>query len=280
MLSKRFFQALTFVYATAMLLGWSPTPTEARVIANDLSANSVAVYYFNSQSNDQVTDYSGKRLNGHLFDNARIEKGSGRTSLSLPTNAAEFEAEDDENPLWVNRKFTIVAWVRIPEQPNGFLISVNTYNGPIANISANVHAGSEGSVHLGVDNLGDIYASYDFDDNVLSREVETIGRNVNNNRWQHIGFVINETHMRLYLNGSRVANHAVSGHRAFSGSGTFIGIGESARGSVDDVGLFSNDFSDAQVRLIHNVGLGAIVNIAPVDPNDKVATTWATLKQQ
>ena len=157
---------------------------------------------------------------------------------------------------------------------------MNTYNGSLANIAANVHAGSEGSVHLGIDSSGDIRASYDFDDNVFAEQVETIGRNVNNNQWQHIGFVINQTHMRLYLNGNRVANHAVSGHRAFGGSGTIIAIGEGARGSVDDVGVFRNDFSEAQVRLIHNVGLGTIMNIAPVDPNDKVATTWATLKQQ
>ena len=273
-------RTLIGICLTTLLITVVATDTPARVIANDLSENAVAVYYFSSQNDGQVTDYSGRRLHGVLVNDARIERVSGRTSLSLPTNAAKFVAWDDENPLWVNREFTIVAWVRIPEQPNDFGISVNTYNGPFANISENVHAGSEGSVHLGVDIFGDIYARYDFGDNVFFREVETIGRNVNNNRWHHIGFVINQTHMRLYLNGNRVANHAVSGHSAFIGSGIDIGIGEGARGSVDDVGVFRNDFSDAQVRLIRNVGLGTIMSIAPVDPNDKVATTWATLKQQ
>ena len=272
-------KTLIGICLTVLMITGFAIHANARVLGGDLSLNSVGVYYFSSHNEGWVTDYSGRRLNGFLFDDARIERVSGRTSLSLPTNAAVFQAEDDEKPLWVNREFTIVAWVRIPEQPNDFLISVNTYNGPIENISPDVHAGSEGSVHLGIDSFGNIRASYDFDDNVSAKRVETIGRNVNNNRWQHIGFVISKTYMRLYLNGNRVRNLAVSGHRAFGGSGTIIGIGEGARGSVDDVGIFRNDLSDSQVRLIRNVGLGAIMSIAPVDPKRKLTTTWGAIKR-
>ena len=278
MFSKRsFYVSICFCVVTLLIIGMPHA--DARVLGGDLSFNSVGVYYFSSHDDGVVADYSGRRLHGALVNDARIERVSGRASLLLPTNAAEFVAWDDENPLWVNREFTIVAWVRIPEQSNDFLISVNTYNGPVENIAANVHAGSEGSVHLGVDISGDIRASYDFDDNVFAERVETIGRNVNNNRWHHIGFVINQTHMRLYLNGDRVANHAVSGHSAFIGSGTIIGIGEGARGRVDDVGIFRNDLSDSQVRLIRNVGLGAIMSIAPVDPKSKLTTTWGAIKR-
>ena len=270
-------KTLMGICLTVLLITGLATHANARVLGSDLF-NSVGVYHFSSHDDGVVTDHSGRRLHGRLVNGARIESVSGRTSLSLPTDDAYFAAWNDERPLWVNREFTIVAWVRIPE-PNYLAISVNTYNGPLDNIWPNVHDGSEGSVHLGSDPDGDIHASYRFDDNTSFRGVYTIGRNVNNNRWHHIGFVINQTYMRLYLNGNRVANHAVSGHSAFGGSGIFISIGEDVRGRVDDVGIFRNDLSDSQVRLIHSVGLAAIMGIAPVDPKRKLTTTWSAIKR-
>ena len=103
---------------------------------------------------------------------------------------------------------------------------------------------------------------------------------MNNNRWHHVAFVINASSMRLYLNGNRITTLSVDGHHSFSGHGTSIDIGSDARGSVDNVGFFRNDFSDAQVKLIYDRGLANIISIAPVNPNGKVTTTWAALKKR
>ena len=277
MFSKQFFQALTFVYATAMLLGWSPTPTEARVIANDLSANSVAVYYFDAQVDGFITDYSTNGLTGGLFNNAQIRTVSGRKSLSLGTNRAVFAAWNDTQPLSVNKEFSIVAWVKVPPQGNGFGIDVLAYNVLILDVWDIVEE-SSGSAYLSITGDGAIQGVYE--DSTHRFGIEVTDRNVNNNRWHHVGFVINNTAMKLYLNGKRIANLPVDGHRSFRGSGTVVLIGNFARGAVDDVGFFSNDFTDAQVRLIYTAGLKNIISIAAVDPNAKVATTWGALKHQ
>ena len=85
--------------------------------------------------------------------------------------------------------------------------------------------------------------------------------------------------MKLYLNGQRVALQFVSGHEPFIGTESHVSI-SNARGSVDNVGFFKNDLTDAQVKLIYTAGLPNVIFIAPVDPNGKVATTWAALKKR
>ena len=105
------------------------TDTPARVIANDLSENAVAVYYFNNyQNNGRVTDSSGNGLTGHLFNNAKIATISDRKCLSMRTNAAHFQVWDDDKPLNVNKEFSLVAWVKIPQQLNYFWIQVAAYD--------------------------------------------------------------------------------------------------------------------------------------------------------
>ena len=271
-------RTFAFIGAIATFIVCFATGVDARVIAGDLD-NGVAVYYFSSLSRSgNVWDYSGNGLHGSLFNNAQLSRISGRNCLSLGSNADEFQASNDNKPLSLSKEFSIVAWVRIPQQSNDFFIGIYAYNGPIDDIANGV--GTEGGVTLGVFNDGTLFGAYDYDDGMAVAFVEATGRNVNNNQWQHIGFVINGTSMKLYLNGTQIASTSVSGHQSFSGSGSIVFIGYEARGSVDNVGFFKNDLSAAQVRLIYNQGLGSIISIASVDPGGKVATTWGALKQR
>ena len=86
--------------------------------------------------------------------------------------------------------------------------------------------------------------------------------------------------MKLYLNDTCIVDQSVSGHEALAGSGSLISIGENARGSVDNVGFFKNDLTNAQVQMIYTQGLENIMNIAAVDPGGKAAMTWGALKQR
>ena len=273
-------KTLIRVCAIAILMVWSATNADTRVIAGDLSDNSVAVYYFNSQTDNYITDYSTNGLTGALFGNALLRTISNRTCLALDTNAASFRAWDDNNSISISRKFSIVAWVKIPSQRNNFVIGLAAYDDQIADIWGNVQAGADGGVYITIAADDTLHAGYVFDDYRSWVNIQRTGRNVNDNRWHHVAFVINFSSMRLYLNGNRIATLSVDGHQPFSGHGTYIEIGENARGYVDDVGMFKDDFTDAQVRLIYNVGLWNIISIAPVDPNGKVATTWGSIKSQ
>ena len=273
-------KTLIRVCVIGILITWIATNAHARVIAGDLD-NGVAVYYFSSLTeSSNVSDYSGNGLHGSLFNGAQLSTVSGRNCLSLGSNRAQFYVDNDNKPLSVSREFSIVAWVKVPQQVNHLDIGIYAYNGPIANIANDVHAGSEGKVYLGVESDSSLYGGYAYDDSEAFYEAESTGRNISNNQWQHIGFVVNSTSIKLYLNGTRIVNHSISGHESFSGTGTSLFVGHKGRGSFDDVGLFKNDLSDAQVKLIYDRGLANIISIAPVDPNGKVATTWGALKKR
>lgn len=254
--------------------------TSARVLGSDLE-NGVAVYYFSSLTNSgNVFDHSGNGLRGDLFSGAQLSTVSGRNCLSLESNPADFQAWNDNKSLSLSKEFSIVAWVKIPQQSNDFLIEIHAYKEPIANIRNNIHIGSEGSVTIGVLADGPLFGTYAYNKNAASHHAESTGRHINNDRWQHIGFVVNSTMMKLYLNGICIVNQSVSGHQSFTGTGSLISIGENAKGSVDDVGFFKNDLTNTDVRMIYTQGLANIINIAAVDPGGKVATTWGALKQK
>ena len=86
--------------------------------------------------------------------------------------------------------------------------------------------------------------------------------------------------MKLYLDGESIAEEAVTGYTSFLAGQTFISIGKEAKGSVDDVGFFVDTFSDGNIKFIYDAVLENIISIASVDPEDKVATTWGTIKSQ
>ena len=268
-------RTLACVCAIAIFIAVLTPGAYARVIGGDLE-NGVAVYYFSSFTNlENILDHSGNGLTGSPFSGAQLGTVSGRHCLSLGSNVARFQAQNDNKPLSVLRKFSIVAWVKVPQQLHDFLIEIYAYNGRIDSVS-----NAEGTVTLGVGSDDSLYGEYAYYDKGVFHDAQSIGRNINNNQWQHIGFVVNSTSMKLYLNGIRVVNHSVSGLESFRGTGTLVVIGENAKGNVDDVGFFKNDLTDTQVRFIYNSGLSTIVSIASVDPSGKVATTWGALKQR
>ena len=253
--------------------------TSARVLGSDVK-NGVAVYYFSSLTNvGNVRDHSGNGLHGSLSDGARLSRISGRNCLLMSSNSDRFQAVHDNKPLSLSKAFSIVAWVKIPRQSNDFLIEIYAYNGAIANIG-NIYVGAEGSVTLGVLADGPLFGTYAYNKNEASHHVESIGTHVNNNRWQHIAFVVNSTSMKLYLNGARVVYQSLSGHESFAGTGSMIVMGDNVRGSIDNVGFFKNDLTDTHVRMIYRQGLANILSIAAVDPGGKIATTWGALKQR
>ena len=267
----------TVICAIAILIASMTTGADARVIGGRLD-NAVAIYYFNRLTNaGQIFDHSGNRLHGNLFNVAELAWVSGRQYLSLGSNAAIFWAEDDNKPLFVSKEFSIVAWVKVPIGGNGFFISITAYN------DQNTDEGHQGSIDILVQSDGTLVGFYNYNlpDGLITSEItEARGRNVNDDRWHHVAYVVSRNSMKLYLNGTQIVNRSVSAHPYFSGTGSFVSIGYDARGSVDDVGFFKNNLTSAQVKLIYDIGLPFVIGIAPVDPSGKVETTWAALKKR
>ena len=271
-----------------------PLNVNARVIASDYSEDSVGVYYFNAEDRGIVTDHGANEMSGVLIENARLVKGKYGKCLSLGAKPDSFAAADTGAFLGSLNEFSVVAWVKIPEQPDDFEMiaggfdvgldktDINRIAGLIpksdGKFKVEIHTIRQGIASLTIKSDGNLSGEYIEFDNDRLISLETTGKNVNNNQWHHIGFVINDSYMRLYLNGHRIANKDISGYRSFLGDGSFIHIGEGARGLVDNAGFFEDDFSDADIKLIYDIGLEKIMSIAPVEPGDKITTTWGEIK--
>lgn len=266
----------TVVCAVIILLTSSATGADARVIGGTLD-HAVAVYYFDRPTNaGQIFDYSGNGLHGNLFNGAELAWVSGRQCLSLGSHAAIFSAEDDNRSLSVSKEFSIVAWVKVPREGTGFLIGITAYN------DQNTDEGHQGSVDMEIKFNGTLLGAYasNLTGDIRWEVVKATGRNVNNDRWQHVAYVVSRNSMKLYLNGTRIVNRSVSAHLSFSGAGSFVSMGSDVAGSVDNVGFFKNDLTDTQIKLIYDSGLPFVIGVAPIDPSGKVATTWAGLKKR
>ena len=260
----------------AIFLASSATGADAGVIGGTLD-HAVAVYYFDQLTDaGQIFDHSGNGLHGNLLNGAELAWVSGRQCLSFGSHAAIFSAENDNKPLSVSKEFSIVAWVKIPIEGDGFFIRITAYN------YQNTDEVHQGSVDISVKFNGTLSGAYAnlTDDSITWQFVKATGRNVNDDLWQHVAYVVSRNSMKLYLNGTRIVNRSVRAHLSFSGAGSFVSMGYDARGSVDNVGFFKNDLTDVQVKLIYDRGLPFVIGIAPVDPSGKVATTWAALKKR
>ena len=50
------------------------------------------------------------------------------------------------------------------------------------------------------------------------------------------------------------------------------------KGIVDDVAMFSDTLSEADIKTLMEEGVGKVLGVAPVEPAGKLATTWGNLK--
>lgn len=242
---------------------------DARVIAGNLTENAVGVYYFANTS-----DFSGNKLHGIETFNADLTRHAGRQCLMLDPDGFA-QVRHGNKPIAISGEFSIVAWVKVPQSASNeslLGITVFAYNGIDLDIT--------GLVGLGIEN-DTLSGHYIYDDGEAS--IDTQVKNLNNNTWQHVAFVISRQYLRLYFNGRRVAHQSNRGNEFFAGHGTFVNIwngSSTVSAYADDVGFFKNNFSDAHIKLIYDAGLANVMSIAAVDAGGKVATTWGALKQK
>ena len=50
------------------------------------------------------------------------------------------------------------------------------------------------------------------------------------------------------------------------------------KGIIDDVAMFSDTLSEADLKTLMEQGVGKTLGVAPVEPTGKLATTWGDLK--
>ena len=92
--------------------------------------------------------------------------------------------------------------------------------------------------------------------------------------------------IQFFLNGEVMASQESKLYGRFMGNMTVLGIGtaeeKSLTGSAyfDDVGFFETGFSIYEIKGLYNDGLTKFLEVMPIDPQDKVTTTWGEIKNR
>ena len=111
-------------------------------------------------------------------------------------------------------------------------------------------------------------------------------QDVANNRWHHIAFTQYANHLNLFVDGKLVKREKFDSYLGFIGNSALIRVHYHGKikGSImmDDLGFFETGFSPYEIKALRNSkrGLKAFLEVMPVDPADKMATTWASMKSR
>ena len=106
------------------------------------------------------------------------------------------------------------------------------------------------------------------------------------NEWYFVAGIYNGTEYELYIG----AQFKAKGPNKVGApeKGLLIGSGLCPaghgcdggyfKGIIDDVAMFSEALSEADLKMLMEDGVGKVLGVAPVEPENKLATTWGYLK--
>ena len=237
--------------------------------------NVVAVYHF-----EDATDSGPRDFDGSLWENASIV-ANGKIGKCLRLRSEDgFSVSDTLGFGIIDGEFSIVAWVKLPAQTDDLAFMALGYDDDDTNIGALLfRVESDGNISGG---------QYDFEDN-KSYSIKTPDQNVTNNQWHHIAFTKYSSTYSLFIDGEQVKKQRRTGYYGFFGENTLIGVDafdgdddddEILTGNVfvDELGFFETGFSVYEIKALYDEGLSAFLEAMPVDPEEKVATTWGKMK--
>ena len=233
----------------------------------------VAIYRFENANDSGPRDFDGSlRENATIVNDGKVNKG-------LRLRDDDWFAMVDDQHLGILGDFSIVAWVKLRRQSEDFRITM---------AGANDDGTIEGAIILYILSTGNIegYAA-DFK-NDKSQDIETENENVADNQWHHVAFTKFSDTTFLFVDGEVAKKQNQQRYLGFVGDGTFVSISLSDRentnltGSVfiDELGFFEIGFSVYEIKAIYDNGLSDFLEAMPVDPQQKIATTWGELKRR
>ena len=231
----------------------------------------VAVYKF-----EDVTDSGPREFDGVLLEDASIVD-NGKIGKCLQLEEEDWFGMSDDLFLGITGgEFSVVAWVKLPQQDHDFDIVMS---------GRNDDSTGAGSVYLTIQPSGNIKGSHiDFED-VKLEEIESDDENVSDNTWHHIAYTKYADTYTLFIDGEAVKTEHLDDYLGFVSDSTLIFISgesdEELTGTVlvDEVGFFETGFSVYEVKGLYDDGLTDFLEAMPVDPRAKVATTWGALKR-
>ncbi len=253
---------MRFLFIMLVLLAFVTSFAFAEVQGDE----SLILYFsFDEVDGDQAIDHSRYGHQGSI-------KGAPELVDGKFGKALKFNGESD--------------WIEVPHDP---VLTVDNEVTVMAWIHTERHMGPNNARWQGILSKGNSPRSYSFYTESPSEclHLSAGGGSVCEgkielNKWQHVvGQVDNGTH-RYWLNGESIGEYG--GKNALPGAAdtSVVYVGTTAEGAsrlflgmIDEVRIWNRALSEDEVKREMNVGFQAGT---PVDPLDKAATTWGTIK--
>ena len=241
----------------------------------------IAIYHFETtEESDEgllYTEDSGpQNLPGALLEGASLtEGGKSGKCLSLVGDDV-FGAGTRLFPHFAAVGFSIVAWIKRPEQNNGLVFAMSGfYAADRQNIAS--------EIDLGVTPTGNIKGTHITYDPDVSAILTTQDENISNDEWHHIAYTLFAGTYTLFIDGEPVLKHEATVFPGYYGDMVLFLITspESTRETlIDEVGFFETGFSPYEIKGLYDDGLAQFLEMMPVSPQGRLATTWGEIKNR
>jgi hypothetical protein len=225
----------------------------------------VGLWFFDEGSGNVAKDSSGNKNDGNFMGSLKWVNGKLGKALQFDGSTTSVDCGDTASmAIPTGGSVTMCAWV------NPTIGSVAAWQGIMAKRTGSYSYG----INLVTGNF-QIYTSG-------ASGVQGFAYNLPKGEWVHIAGVMSKNPTELYVNGDSFGTKGAGGGVTLAANGLRIGasgtIGEVFNGIIDDVGIFNVALSAADIKTIFSKGLGMATGIAAVEPSDKLATTWASIK--
>ena len=199
----------------------------------------------------------------------------GKIEKALNLNGKQiFRTEANRNPFWANGEFTISAWVKCNPNQSHFYIVIQGWN---------ISREESYYVSMDIENSGNLRGEIGGrDDKVYF--VRTQNKNLADGKWHHLTFSYYAFAFRLFIDG-KPAQHFEQGYlgnlKADVSRIRIDTVGEKRFNNVqiDELVMLEEGISEYEVKGLMRDGIKKFLQTMPVDPKDKVSTTWGTIKR-
>ena len=253
---------LSLVVISSMLIGQS-------VVAEVDPADAVGVWLFDEGTGEIAKDSSGNDHDGEIQGDLNWVAGKFGGALEFPGQEDSFVNIPHEDSLNLT-EWTIVAWVKLGEPPEGFhTIIYKNKPEQVRNYGMGVSA-----TGLRVDlSKGDTRTSAQGTAPILD------------DKWHHVAGTYDGSFVRSYTDGVLGAETGFEGPPQTNSGPVTIGTHGATekdtlwptKGILDEVCILNVALTEDQIKSIMTEGLKAL-GLAPVEPENKLSTTWGCMK--
>ena len=235
------------------------------------------IWLFDEGNGKTAKDLSGNDNNGELMEGAKWE--DGRFGQAVIFDGKDDYVEILPSPLFNPEKFTVTFWM-YPTAVGG---NNPAGKGSATLVIANGNPGDGGGANWWFEfwNAG----NFEFKSCQAGCAAATTPLN-KPDAWYFIAGIYNGTEYELYIDSefqSKGPNKVGAPEKGLLIGSGLCPAGHGCdggyfKGIIDDVAMFSDTLTEADLKVLMEEGVGKTLGVAPVEPTGKLATVWGNLK--